>query len=873
MMKRFNILLVVASLLFSSFYFLNCYDDTYITLGPANGNGPIDGEDNIPPKITSIDPPNGTTIDVEKEIIITFNEEMDTESLIVSGEMAIHPLMGQIYNVEWRETTYPNDTLVIQPGPFWEDGTDQALNIEVRDGGANLPVLSDSIPDENIVLVDGIIQQTYSVDGKYPVCTATPESGTYISPDQTITIVFSKSMDTDTLVLGGSMIAEAQSPAWGTGLRVNDKLIINPTTQWSEVIGATLTIEASDVKGYAMEPKEIVYNIDGTDPFVLSVDPDPRSPVFNNIITNSTQSIEVIFSEEIDISDWDAYISGNMLADSDGGQWSSGAFTNDTLTISPTGQWTESTSAVLYINACDLAGNCMPGTLTLSYLIDYTPPAILIAGDPPAPQIDPPDGSAIQIDDVITITFDEPIDDGSMGFAPTFSGTVLTYSDPPVVNTDDYLSVSFSPTSGWPLGISLTLSIDSVTDWYGNTATNVEDIEYYAHLRGEIDVIDSDNAGKHNSMAVVDHGGNDVHIFVSYFEKPDSQLRMVRSLDNGFTWEDIAIDNTSDVGRYSSIGALQNGTDDYVYISYYDDATEILKFARSSDSGGAWTISTIDNATRVGENTSLATINHSGNNYIYITYYAQEVDPSTKGLLRLARSTDGGVNWTIEVVDDRSTITDYIGLFSSVVAVDDDSGPPNIYVAYYYQYTGAQDLVFRSGTDDYTTGITWDTALVIDSDDDVGSFTSLDIKDNGTNYDVYVAYYDTTNGDLSFLKSTDSGVNWGTPQQVDTEMGSIGLGEFYFHPISIKADAASNIYITYAKAGSEDWYFNIATSNDSGTNWDLVTIDTKEGTGEGTSFGLWNDVAYLGNTVYTSYHNYETGALYFARSDDNGQNW
>ena len=89
-----------------------------------------------------------------------------------------------------------------------------------------------------------------------------------------------------------------------------------------------------------------------------------------------------------------------------------------------------------------------------------------------------------------------------------------------------------------------------------------------------------------------------------------------------------------------------------------------------------------------------------------------------------------------------------VGRYTSI-AVDG----ANVYVSYYdYSYG---NLKFAVSTDG---GATWGLGNVktVDSAGDVGKYTSIAV--DGSN--VFISYYDNTNGDLKFAKSIDNGDTW-----------------------------------------------------------------------------------------------------------------
>jgi glucose uptake protein GlcU len=190
-----------------------------------------------------------------------------------------------------------------------------------------------------------------------------------------------------------------------------------------------------------------------------------------------------------------------------------------------------------------------------------------------------------------------------------------------------------------------------------------------------------------------------------------------------------------------------------------------------------------------------------------------------------------------------------VGSYSSLV-VDGD----NLYISYYDATNG--DLKFAKSTDG---GATWPLGNfeTIDSVGDVGWYTSIAV--NGTN--VYISYLDDTNGTLKFAKSTDGGYTWpaGNIKTID----SVGFIEYN----TITVDGA-NIYISYLDGTNYD--LKLAKSTDGGATWPAGNIKTVDSTG---IVGQFSSVAINGTNVYISYYDNDNGNLKLAKSTDSGATW
>jgi archaellum component FlaG (FlaF/FlaG flagellin family) len=361
-------------------------------------------------------------------------------------------------------------------------------------------------------------------------------------------------------------------------------------------------------------------------------------------------------------------------------------------------------------------------------------------------------------------------------------------------------------------------------------------------------VYSSGDVGNYVSIAV---SGD--YVYISYYDDTNDNLRFARSANGGKDWDgtstiDTVVYPSGDVGKFSSI-AVEAGN---IYISYYDDTNDYLRFARSTDGGQSWdtdpTIDTlVDNRAAVGEFSSLA----AGGGNIFISYYNR-----TSKDLKIAKSEDEGVSWTLDVYNDYLENNLAVGQSTSITTDGN------------YAYVSYQDEVDY----DYKLKFVKDyfpfMPFTVDSrpgDPSPGFSTSICLEGS----DVYISYYtmlhwSSCTGEIAFVKSIDSGNHWGTPYHIDAsnycgfsdKNTSIALG-------------ASNIYISYPSSESTPDGFKLAISADkSGGTWSTVTVDDTTNLS-----GFWSSVAATGDMVYLAYYNEDTGDLKFAKSIDCGQTW
>jgi PBP1b-binding outer membrane lipoprotein LpoB len=105
-------------------------------------------------------------------------------------------------------------------------------------------------------------------DTTVPTASVAPPDNSTIGATTQMVITFSESMDTATLVIGGSMAAEDNGGVWSTINYTNDTLTISPATSWTEGSAKTLAIDASDTAGNSMTMLSLSYTVDSTPPTV-----------------------------------------------------------------------------------------------------------------------------------------------------------------------------------------------------------------------------------------------------------------------------------------------------------------------------------------------------------------------------------------------------------------------------------------------------------------------------------------------------------------------------------------------------------------------------------------------------------------------------
>lgn len=95
----------------------------------------------------------------------------------------------------------------------------------------------------------------YTIDLEPPIGSVTPVSNQIIGSQRDIDVQFSESINTNSLVLSGSLAAEVGVIEWATTTTANDHLILHPAngSNWSLGVGANLTIAAQDIAGNPLQ--------------------------------------------------------------------------------------------------------------------------------------------------------------------------------------------------------------------------------------------------------------------------------------------------------------------------------------------------------------------------------------------------------------------------------------------------------------------------------------------------------------------------------------------------------------------------------------------------------------------------------------------
>jgi len=305
------------------------------------------------------------------------------------------------------------------------------------------------------------------------VVSTDPANGAVNVPgNQSITITFNSSIQADSaynniVVTNTNNLNDTTTKPITTSIS-GDTLTITPTYNWLSLATYKVTIpynSISDLLGSNLA-SDYTMNFtsytDTTPPTINSTDPA------NNTNITANKVISVTFSEPIQSgSSYDniSIIDTNTSLV----QTINKNISSNILTISSPDEWTIGDNYLLTIpknSVTDLSGNNLTSDYTTSFTCnspaDTTPPTI-VSTDPLN------NATNVTVDQVITVTFSEPIEAGSaydnIGMINTFDSSVK-----PITTNISGDTLTITPTYDWlsQATYELTIPQDSITDLSGN---------------------------------------------------------------------------------------------------------------------------------------------------------------------------------------------------------------------------------------------------------------------------------------------------------------------------------------------------------------------------------------------------------------------
>ncbi len=415
-----------------------------------------------------------------------------------------------------------------------------------------------------------------------------------------------------------------------------------------------------------------------------------------------------------------------------------------------------------------------------------------------------------------TETVDSPGDVGrytSLALEPTAPYTPhISYYD----SRSPYTGVkhAYQDTEGWYIetvdsgigvvgrytSLALDESGDAHISYYGNFYLKHA---YRDGLDWQTEPVDRQRDMGNLGTSLALDGSENPHI--SYWESGSNGYLKYARWDGQWLTETVA----GGGGPYSSLALDASGNPriSYEYITQHE-----IKYAEGD--GSQWNLQDVTSFRRGGRYTSLAlepTAPYTPHISYYYEYFGGPGDPL---IFYLKSAYWDGSKWVIMTVD-----TDYAaGMYNSLAL--DGSGNPHI--SYYRDFT-YDDLKYAR----------WDGSQwlieTVDSDGKVGLYTSLAL-DGSEN--PHISYYDETNGDLKYAYYVGAGGNCGPSNtwQCDTVDSEGDVGTY----TSLTLDESGNPHISYYDDANGDLKY----ARWDGSQWLIETVDSTGYVGQYTSLAL-----------------------------------
>ena len=194
--------------------------------------------------------------------------------------------------------------------------------------------------------------------------------------------------------------------------------------------------------------------------------------------------------------------------------------------------------------------------------------------------------------------------------------------------------------------------------------------------------------------------------------------------NSGGALEPQTLSNLQVYGSHPHSLALDSNGDSH--ISMYDSGNDNLKYI--SDSSGPWVETSLVSANDVGGHNSLAI---DSNNAIHIAYFGY-LNPEGTGVKNLmysscASSCGTPSSWSTTIIDNSADVGKWTSL-----AIDSND---HLHISYYDSSTN-KDLKYATCTSLCATASSW-SSIAVDSNGDVGEYTSMTIDSND---DLHIVY-------------------------------------------------------------------------------------------------------------------------------------
>jgi len=267
-----------------------------------------------------------------------------------------------------------------------------------------------------------------------------------------------------------------------------------------------------------------------------------------------------------------------------------------------------------------------------------------------------------------------------------------------------------------------------------------------------------------------------------------------------------------------------------------------LFFAFSAALGAAWTTKRLTNNAGYSFHPTIAT---SGE-YVYVVW---DDDSGGNTEIYFRRSLDNGATWQVAkrlAYNAGNSINPRIAAYQA-----------NIYIVWYDDSTGNNEIYFRRSTDH---GATWQSTKRITYNAGISEYPRIAAYQNN----VYIVWEDDTpgNDEVYFRRSADGGATWQTAKRLTVNSNYSGMPD-------IAADG-SNIYALYVDTAPGNSELYIKRSMDSGATWLAAQRLTNN-----SGFSMAQHIAAKGTNVYIAWSDNSSGnsEVFFRKSTDYGATW
>ncbi|WP_226648080.1 Ig-like domain-containing protein [Microbulbifer variabilis] len=188
---------------------------------PPTTDGP--GSDTQPLSV-SLKPASGSIIGPNEDIQLNFSTSIQLDNVTLSGTMGEDGVITQL----------DEDTLIVNPKAGWVNLSEYTLVI-------NAGIDADNSMEEVVAF--------YQIDTQPPSVVNFTPGTVRLENDDIIKVLFSESMDVESLQLTGSLTEDGYTIAWSETNVRNDTLSIKPDTTWESGQDRDISIDVNDQAG------------------------------------------------------------------------------------------------------------------------------------------------------------------------------------------------------------------------------------------------------------------------------------------------------------------------------------------------------------------------------------------------------------------------------------------------------------------------------------------------------------------------------------------------------------------------------------------------------------------------------------------------